>query len=378
MPHRPPNWFRQLDLFVERLVLSAPDGAKARPWKAAVIGLLLTAFVLRCWAGSAWMADLFIFPVVLAGFVLRRGGLWAVPAAVALHHLAASFRGGQSWRQLLLNDLVHLFEWSLLVLVILVTLEKYVALRRLQNRIDEDLKLARVLQSALILPNFDFGRMRMHGFIHQCDDVGGDFYYFRPFQKKYVVFCLGDVMGKGISASLLMSMVMSFMFEWGKKSPSPNFVLSKLNYRLTQLWSGDTGWFLTLFYAVYDEEEGTLSYAAAGGQGGLVLRADGSVEEAVADGLPLGVLEEAEFEEKVIKLDTGDRVVVFTDGVSEARSPEGELFGTDRLAEHLRRYSHLDIERLNQSCRQAVLDFTGGAYTDDLALLVVEVKPAVV
>ena len=320
------------------------------------------------------MADLFLFPVMLAGFVLRLRGLWCLPAALALYHLGESWRGNHSFEEILLNDLTQLLEWSLVMAVILVTLDKFVASRQLQEAMDKDLELARVLQSALLAPAQQFGRLKMRGYIHQCHDVGGDFYYFRPFQKKYVVFCLGDVMGKGISASLLMSMVMSFMFEWGKKSTSPALILAKLNYRLNRLWNRDVGWFLTLFYAVYDEESEVLTYACGGHQAALIIRKNGELETAHAEGLPLGVTEDAEFSEGNCPLSKGDRVLLFTDGVSEARSPEGELFGVERLQEVVRRNHRLDeLEDLSEAIKTAVLKFTGGCYTDDLALLLVEV-----
>lgn len=357
-----------IDAALERLVISSPQGERARPWSAFVAVLLGVAFLLRVLPDSQWMADLFVLPILLAGFVLRVRGLWSVPCAVVLYHVAEMIRQEVKLEEIFINDLLHLAEWGLLSAVILVTLEKYVAIRQLQQRTDKDLELARVLQSALTVPDERVGKLELKGFIHQCNDVGGDFYYFRPFQKKYVLFCLGDVMGKGISASLLMSMAMSFMFEWGKKSTSPQRVLSRMNHRLHRLWHRGVGWYLTLFYAVFDEETSVLRYANGGHQSGLVVRADGRVESLDADGMPLGVMEDTEFEERSIKLEPGDRVLLFTDGVTEARNCHGELFGVERLKNLIRGQG--DLLRV---VREEVLRFTGDCYTDDMALLAVKV-----
>ena len=85
-------------------------------------------------------------------------------------------------------------------------------------------------------------------------------------------FCLGDVMGKGISASLLMATVMSFVYEWGKQSCDPAEIAARLNRRLVKLWDGRRGWFITIFYAILDEETGELQYCAGGQSGGYLLR----------------------------------------------------------------------------------------------------------
>ncbi len=357
-----------IDAALEKLVISSPQGRKARPWSIFVALLLGMAFLLRVLPASQWMADLFVLPIILSGFVLRLQGLWSVPCAVVLYHLAETWRQEVTFEELLINDLLQLTEWSLLSAVILVTLDKYVAIRQMQQRTDKDLEMARVLQSALTVPDERFGSLQLRGFIHQCNDVGGDFYYFRPFQKKYVLFCLGDVMGKGISASLLMSMSLSFFFEWGKKSTSPARVVSRMNHRLHRLWHRGVGWYLTLFYAVFDQETRVLNYANGGHQAGLVVRADGRVESLDAEGLPLGVMEDTEFEERSVQLEVGDRILLFTDGVTEARNCRGELFGVERLKHLVREPGDL-LERV----RDDVLRFTGNCYTDDMALLVVEV-----
>src|SRR5207253_1399684 len=140
------------------------------------------------------------------------------------------------------------------------------------------------------------------------------------------IFCLGDIMGKGISASLVMAMVLGFFYEWGKQSFSPSFILGKLNERLISVWGEDAPSFATLFYSIYDEESGELRFSCGGHHGALWLKQDGTVELLKNDGIPLGVFEAYEWEESVVTLSAGDRVVVFTDGVSEARNAGGDIY----------------------------------------------------
>nr|MCR5661555.1 serine/threonine-protein phosphatase [bacterium] len=220
---------------------------------------------------------------------------------------------------------------------------------------------------------YDFGRLHIEGMIHQCNDVGGDYYYFRPFQEKYVVFCLGDVMGKGISAAMVMAVVMGFFFEWGKKSPSPSVILEKLNKRLLRLWSEDSARFTTLFYAVFDEESSLLTYSSGGHGPALILRKNGTVEKISGEGLPIGILEGETWDENQVTLEKGDRVFVFTDGLTEARAQDGELFSLDRVIEILKQSQNHSCGQSIKKLRDAAVSFSGGEFSDDMAILAVEV-----
>ncbi len=365
-----PDWLKVVDASVERLVLSRPRGQLAAVWALLIAVLLGLAYTFT---PLPIPADLFFLPVILAAFVFGARGLVVLPVALVAYHVAW-LRHGTPWTVQILPDLVQLLQWSLVALFIVVTLDKFKDVKRLQARVQKDLSLARTLQMALTPADYDFGRMRICGALHQSATVGGDYFYFRPFQEHYVVFCVGDVMGKGIPASMLMAIIMSFMYEWGKQSPSPSVVIDKLNRRLVRLASHDSNWFTTLFYAVYDEETFTLTYASAGQNQGLILRRDGQVELARSDGIPIGIFEHVQWEERSLKLEEGDRVILFTDGVNEARSPEGEIFTLDRLTHLVQEHSRLDCHGLLKKIEDAVAAHSGGKLTDDMAVLLAEVK----
>lgn len=356
---------------MDRWVNFRPQPAWVPFWRV-FIGLLLgLAFFMRGAYGDVLSLDLFLAPVLLSAALFRRRGLVVVPLAGLGYFLGGLLCSGIDNRHILLNTMGQVVEWALLAGFSLVTLDGYGALRKLQARQKDDVELARRLQLALMQNRFELGSVTLLGRVQQSLAVGGDFYYFRPFGQKYVVFCLGDVMGKGISASLLMALVMGFMFEWGKKSPSPAFVLRKLNQRLMQ-WNPQQASFVTLFYAVYDEEAQKLSYANAGHPAGLLLRADGQLEELGGTGMPLGVLEENQWNERELNLGSGDRLLLYSDGILEARSPEGEDFGNARLERTWHQLGKLPLEEALTLLEERVKGFCQGKLGDDLALLVME------
>jgi hypothetical protein len=367
-----------VDHRIERFLLgrqTAHDASQSVLVALAVLLSMALAVLLKS-ASLPWGSiDAFMIPVVMGCFFFRRQALLVVDAAILLDFLS-SWQAEVGWgrmvrpsSEVVVATLMEGLELVVIGIFVSVTLEKWVALSTIQRRTEDDLELAKALQSSLISQSYSLGRVAIEGSIHQCAAVGGDFFYFRPFDKKMVTFCLGDVMGKGISASLMMSMVMSFVYEWGKRSTDPADVCGRLNRRLARLWDDRKGWFLTIFYAIFDEQSGVLSYCAAGQQGGFLLRG-GEVEMLSECDPPVGVLEPFAFERHEVVLQPGDRVVLFTDGVSEARSPAGELFGAERVSRILTSLpATVSGRELVDRLEQDVLTFTGGVYTDDTAIL---------
>ncbi|MBN9416649.1 MAG: serine/threonine-protein phosphatase [Candidatus Eremiobacteraeota bacterium] len=360
-----------LDRLLDRLVVFRPSHRSAPFWKAMIAVSLLLAFLSRSLYGHVLSVDLFLLPVLLAAALFRNRGMLVIPLAAAAYCLGGLLCSGIDNRHLFLNTLGQTVEWVLLAGFGLVTLDRYGAIKRLQARMAGDVELARRLQLALMQNRFELGTVALRGKVNQTLEVGGDFYYFRPFGQKYVVFCLGDVMGKGISASLLMALVMGFMFEWGKKSPSPSFVLRKLNQRLIQ-WNQEQSTFVTMFYAVYDEEEGRLHFANAGHPAGLLLRGDGSVDELEGTGIPLGVMDDSEWGENQTSIAPGERLLMYSDGLLEARNENGEDYGMERLTASLRATQKLPLEKALERVESDVRRFCQGRLSDDLAILVME------
>ena len=367
-----------LDSKMEQIVLRSKNAeieSLRSPLGLSTVGVLPMAALIKYLTGPYNALDFFVFGVVLCCIVFRHFGFLSVIAALILDLIVKyleieRLHRPDLWPKFLLDLGVHALEWTLVCTFAVITLKKWAVLRTIKKRTDDDLALAKSLQGSLARKTCRLRQVSIRGSIHQCDSVGGDFYYFRPFGKKMVSFCVGDVMGKGLSASLLMAMVMSFVYEWGKQSCNPAKIAARLSHRLSHLWDGRRGWFITIFYAILDEETGVLNYCAAGQQGGFLLREGRIIEIATECDPPLGVMDDYEYTPQSVHLEPGDHLLFFTDGAYEARSEEGELFGTDRLKGLFREWApKLTDSELIAKLEQEVLAHTGGRFTDDTTLL---------
>lgn len=367
--------FRRLDKRVERLVSYGPEAAQIPMVVIGQVILLAVATATHYRSPLGIDLDLYTFAIIYACFFFFGKALVLIPVCLVLNDL--SYARPTELLPFIIANIALLVKWLALGLFTVITLTKFRETRRYQNIIQKDLALARTLQRALMPPQFESACVRVDARIHQTYQIGGDFYWFRPFKEKYVVISLGDIMGKGIPASMVMAIVMGFFYEWGKQNFSPASILKHLNDRLYSLWSADESWFVTLFYAIYDEESHELVYSSGGHQAALLIRSDdkGPIEHLKTEGLPIGIFDGIEWEEKRVTLHPGDRVVVFTDGVNEARSPGGEIFTMDRLQEVLLQSRGLSPADVARAVVQRVRDFAVTEnLADDLAVLVLDVR----
>ncbi|MFD2398301.1 PP2C family protein-serine/threonine phosphatase [Prauserella oleivorans] len=201
-------------------------------------------------------------------------------------------------------------------------------------------------------------------------DVGGDFYdvHGGPDDLGLVV---GDVSGKGIEAAVLTGRARQTIKTAAYFDRSPAKILTALNDVLRE---DGTGRFITVaclrLRRVADGPGFTATIAVAGHPAPLVLRSDGTVERPDVRGTLSGVLSGLSYTEVELRLEPGDALLVYTDGVEEARGREG-FFGLDRLLELLPVYAGADPEVLCDAVERRVLDYLGGRDHDDIALLAV-------
>jgi sigma-B regulation protein RsbU (phosphoserine phosphatase) len=204
-------------------------------------------------------------------------------------------------------------------------------------------------------------------------DVGGDFYDFiHKGSDQALVFTLGDVSGKGISAALLMSRAQMVLHKAARfmPEPSPMEILNRANDDLYEDFT-EVGMFATVFVGEFDRETRTLGYANAGHSPVIYYPADGEAQILKADGVPLGVLPINFCEDHRIRMEPGDIMVVATDGFSETRSPDDEMFGYDRLLRLLEEMKDLSAESIACSFYDAIHTFSNNGPQDDDETLVV-------
>lgn len=134
------------------------------------------------------------------------------------------------------------------------------------------------------------------------------------------------------------------------------------------------GRFITFFYGVLDSETNRLVYTNAGHNPPILLRGNGEVSRLATGGTVLGIFPEAEYEEAEVSLSSGDVLLLFTDGASEARNPAGEEYGEERLTDVLRTHPQADAAELVRMVMESVSEFARGDFHDDVTLLVARVR----
>jgi sigma-B regulation protein RsbU (phosphoserine phosphatase) len=243
-----------------------------------------------------------------------------------------------------------------------------------RQRLEQELAVGRQIQFSM-LPE---GRPAVPGwafdaFYQPARQVGGDFYDFfeLPGEPGRLGIVIADVADKGVPAALMMALSRAVIRAAALEDRGPAATLRQANQLI--LKDSRDSLFVTAFYAVLDTGSGRLTYASAGHNRPLWLRVGtGEVQELAARGIALGAIEEAELEERAIDLASGDVLVLYTDGITEAMDADGEPFGVGRLRQVVAAHPQASPEQVVAAVEGAVSDFTGGApQSDDIALFVV-------
>ena len=186
---------------------------------------------------------------------------------------------------------------------------------------------------------------------------------------------IADVSGHGTPAAVMMAVMHSIVHNYPGDPLPPSQLLTFLNQKLVQHYVGENGTFVTAFYGIYDPATRLLTYSCAGHNPPLMRRCGRQevIELNGAQQLPLGVMSEITFPDHAEQLRPGDHIIFYTDGITEAASPEGEMFGTKRLDAVLSQCS-LEPAEIIESVRDHLARHTGGAATrDDQTLVVAQV-----
>lgn len=242
-----------------------------------------------------------------------------------------------------------------------------------RQRMQEELRIARSIQEKLLprrLP--ESGWFRAAASSLPSLEVGGDYVDVRQIDEACWSAVMADVSGKGVGAALLASLLQGIFLA----APYSRIPMQESVARINRFLNDRTGGeqYATLFYMTL-ARDGTLHWTNAGHPPPLVLQTDGRLRSLEANGFPLGLLEEAEYEVAETHLAPGDRVVIYSDGLSEARNAAGEFFGTRRLKELLMAHAGEDCRTLHETILCEVEHFTGSApQQDDISLAVLEVQ----
>ncbi|MDD5655388.1 MAG: SpoIIE family protein phosphatase, partial [Candidatus Omnitrophica bacterium] len=245
-----------------------------------------------------------------------------------------------------------------------------------KERLAEELKLGREIQMALLpRENPDVRALSVRGLMQPAKEIGGDYYDFitLPSDGRLAVV-IGDVSGKGVAAGLLMAMAKTAIHTLSQDETSPKQILLRTNQILNQHIGGQK--FMTLLYLSWQPDSKTLTYSSAGHEHILIYyEQTHSLETIQSGGFMLGMLPDIDnfLEEKQIKLELCDKILLYTDGVTEAENQARDRFGLERLKETFKKHSSKPAVELIQAVKDEVYAFIGNyPQYDDITLVVME------
>jgi serine phosphatase RsbU (regulator of sigma subunit) len=241
-----------------------------------------------------------------------------------------------------------------------------------RKKSEQELALAQETQESLLprsLPQVE--NLRIHAFNTPTRYVGGDFYDFLQLDSGDWMGVLADVSGKGMSAALLSSMVLGALSMEFHSRTQPQEVLERVNRLLCE--KSLPYQFVTLFLFVLNPQ-GMGQFISAGHTPAYLFHsATGKIEELGSNANVLGLFDDASYESSVFRLDKGDILVVYSDGLTDAENPQGEMFGEERLLKLIRQEAPSGSQAIEQRLLKAIEAFTQGLpQTDDITFVVVE------
>jgi sigma-B regulation protein RsbU (phosphoserine phosphatase) len=243
-----------------------------------------------------------------------------------------------------------------------------------RERMERELELATEIQQSFqpsappIMPGYEF-----QGISFSCYEIGGDYYDFISRHDGKMLIALGDVSGKGTAAALLMSSLHAAIHGQVAAKSSLEEIVTSVNQYLSE--NTPTNRFVTLFIAELNPAEGTFKYINAGHNPPLIGRISGKVEQLDSGGFPLGIMPLAEYEIGETRLEPGEALLIYSDGVSEAANLKGEEFGMDRLSQVVSKHLSASASGLRDKVESALSTFTQTAPAgDDITLVIVKRK----
>ncbi len=244
---------------------------------------------------------------------------------------------------------------------------------RAKARLDHEIEIASQIQRELLPKAFpQMPHVAVAASTLACHSVGGDCFDVVALTGGRFGFFVGDVAGKGIAASLLATLLQGVFYTTAALDIPLVEVTTRVNQFLCERSSDDR--YATLFYGVLDPR-GALEYINAGHVPPLIRRTSGELVELSSSNFPVGMFREAEFASQRVSLAAGDYLVIYSDGVSEARNLRDEMFEQERLSLLMRDFSGAGVEQLAEAIGSGVRNFTGGApQADDITMVVIQYK----
>jgi phosphoserine phosphatase RsbU/P len=249
----------------------------------------------------------------------------------------------------------------------------YEEIAKQEQRLERDLSLARELQFRLLPPSDPtLTNLTVHAKFVPARAIGGDLYDFVPYALSRLGIAIGDVSGKGAPAAIYAALVSGILRSHAPIEPGPAEMLSAVNLSLGE--RRIDGQFVSIIYAVWDDQQRTLQVANSGLPRPIYCH-DGKIEVIDATGLPLGLFDDAEYDEFTFKAKPGDLFVFFSDGILDATNRHGRPFGRSRVEEIVAECSAKSADCVVNNIFKAVSEHAAGVETfDDQTVVAIKVK----
>ncbi len=244
------------------------------------------------------------------------------------------------------------------------------------QKMQQEMNLARNIQTNLLPSEMPVLKgYEAYGMSTPAQEVGGDYYDFISKNSSCLIFCLGDVSGKGMPAALLMANLQATLRGTTMGCQGALDCMKRSNGLLYH--STDMEKYATMFYGVLNTEKNELSFANAGHNNPFLVSQDGTIRRLEAVGIPLGWLEDFDYTEEVVPFNKGDILVTFSDGISEAMNLLEEEFEEDRILEVIKENLNATPKELTDKLLVQVQEHAGTApQTDDMTLVVIKTDVA--
>ncbi|MEX1127286.1 MAG: PP2C family protein-serine/threonine phosphatase [Vicinamibacterales bacterium] len=235
-----------------------------------------------------------------------------------------------------------------------------------------ELEVAREIQLAMLpAGTYKSGDIEICGVTRPANTVGGDFYDVLPLPDGRVILTLGDVAGKGSPAALLMALLLAVLRTLVDEDLDPPELMRRLNLQICR--HSPASRFITLFFAVYSPSTGALTYVNAGHLPPLLRRRDGTYEHLEGTGVALGMFEGSTYASAGTLLGTGDALVLFSDGITEAEDPAGRPLEEAGLEQVITTYSAFTAAEIGTEVLRAVERHADDSrFADDLTILILK------
>jgi serine phosphatase RsbU (regulator of sigma subunit) len=239
-----------------------------------------------------------------------------------------------------------------------------------KERLERELQVAAEIQIS-ILPD-ELPKIKGYNFgarILPARQVGGDFYDIFPVDKNRIGVLIGDVADKGVPSALFMARAHALIMAEADTGLTPGEVMGLVNRHITRLQKSTQ--FVTVLYGILDLATHEFSYARAGHEPPLLLHPDGNVERIPhSSGMAIGLWNAITLDERMITPTPGSTLLLYTDGMTDCRDPNGVAFGLDRIKENLCRFTNRSAQQVCDELLDTLRHYQNGAKQDDDVTLV--------